>query len=286
MKLSIYPSANFLPKNKQDKIQQAFLASTPNLPKIVEVNNEEELISYIGTYAWSPSIFSGSRLDKNFVSTDFMTLDVDEDLTISQAESRIQELGLACLCLPSPSHTQEHHKFRLVFPLAKTILNSDDFDATWMWLSEKFPELDRQCSDTARYYCPSKIDDGFWQDGEFLVPKKGKKEEELSYSSHETQVLVPEELGEIVKLLYGKNRDTIPEAVEFFLTNAASGLPGLWINSLNACVFSLALSGVDATIIEEVINKISPNELDKKDLYQIKRSVKDGTKARENLQDK
>jgi hypothetical protein len=283
MRLSIFPLANFLPKNKQDKIQQAFLASTPNLPKIVDIVNEEDLISYVSSYAWSPSIFLGTRLDEHFISTDFMTLDVDSGLTIPQAEARVQQLGLACLCLPSPSHTDALHKFRLVFPLAKTILNSKDFDETWNWLSEKFPELDRQCSDTARYYCPSKMDDGFWQDGEFLVPKKAKDIVPEKYSLNEAQVIVPEELSEIVKLLYGKERDTIPEAVEFFLTNASTGLPGLWINSLNACVFSLALSGVDATIIEEVISKISPQELDKKDIYQIKRSIKDGTIAKDKI---
>ena len=280
MRLSIFPLANFLPKNKQDKIQQAFLASSPNLPKVVEINTEEDLISFITSYAWSPSVFSGSRLDENFLYADFMTLDVDEGLTIQESEKRIQQLGLACLCLPSPSHTESKHKFRLIFPLAKTILNPDDFNETWNWLSEKFPELDRQCSDTARYYCPSKMDDGFWQDGDLLVPKKPKQLIQSNNIINETQVIVPEELNDIVKFLYGKERDTIPEAVEFFLTNAHTGLPGLWINSLNAAVFSLALSGVDATIIEEVVAKISPEELDKKDIYQIKRSIKDGTKAK------
>jgi hypothetical protein len=95
--------------------------------------------------------------------------------------------------------------------------------------------------------------------------------------------MVPEELSEIVKLLYGKERETIPESVEFFLTNAHTGLPGLWINALNSCVFSLALSGVDDMLIEEVIDKISPEKLDKRDTYQINRAIRDGKKARENM---
>jgi hypothetical protein len=123
---------------------------------------------------------------------------------------------------------------------------------------------------------------GFWQDGEFLVPKKAIKTTSDKLFN-ELQVEVPEDLKDVVKLLYGKDRDVIPEAVEFFLTNAHTGLSGLWINSLNSCVFSLALSGVDATIIEEVIAKVSPETLDKKDLYQINRSIRDGRRARENL---
>jgi hypothetical protein len=124
---------------------------------------------------------------------------------------------------------------------------------------------------------------GFWQDGEFLVPKKAPQAQASSLNYAEAQVMVPEELSEIVKLLYGKERETISEAVEFFLTNAGTGLSGLWINSLNACVFSLALSGVDDTIIEEVISNVAPNELDKKDIYQINRAIRDGKKAREKM---
>lgn len=283
MRLSIYPKVNFLPKNKDEKALQSKLASNPNLPQVLEINTDEDLINAVTSYGWSPSIFSGVRHNDNFVSTDFMSLDIDSGLRIEDAEKRVQSLGLACLCLPSPSHTEASHRFRLIFPLAKTILTQDDFDTTWDFLQKKFPELDAQCSDYARWYAPSKMEAGFWQDGEFLVPKKAPQKEATVYNLKETQVEVPEELGEIVKLLYGKDRDTIPEAVEFFLTNAHTGLSGLWINSLNSCVFSLALSGVDDTIIEEVIAKVSPEALDNKDLYQIKRSIRDGKKARESL---
>lgn len=283
MKISIYPKVNFLPKNKDDKILQSKLTSSPNLPEIIEVSNDEDLINIVTSFGWSPCIFSGYRNNNNFLSCDFMSLDVDSGLTIEEAEKRVQKLELACLCLPSPSFTQEFHKFRLIFPLAKTILITEDFDATWDWLQQQFPELDAQCSDYARWYAPSKMEAGFWQDGNFLVPKKAPEKEKVMYSIKETQVEVPEELSEVVKLLYGKERDSIPEAVEFFLTNAHTGLSGLWINSLNSCVFSLALSGVDDILIEEVIAKVSPDSLDKKDIYQIKRSIRDGKRARENM---
>jgi hypothetical protein len=283
VKLSVYSRVNFLPKNKEDKILQSKLASNPNLPEVLEISTDDDLINAVTSYGWSPSIFSGFRHNDNFVSTDFMSLDIDSGLCIEDAESRVQNLGLACLCLPSPSHNSNHHKFRLIFPLAKTILLCEDFDATWDWLQHQFPELDTQCSDYARWYAPSKMEDGFWQDGEFLVPKKAQKVEQSVLSYKETQVEVPDNLKDIVKLLYGKDRETIPDSVEFFLTNAHTGLSGLWINALNGCVFSLALSGVDDTIIEEVMDKISPEPLDKKDLYQIKRAISDGKKIRETL---
>lgn len=283
MKLTIYPKVNFLPKNREDKSLQSRLASNPNMPEQVLINTEEDLIKTVTSFGWSPSLFSGYRHNDNFISADFMSLDIDSGLTIEEAEKRIQNLKIACLCLPSPSHTKEAHRFRLVFPLAKTIYNVEDFEATWNWLQEQFPELDKQCSDLARWFAPSKLDDGFWQDGEFLVPKKAPEKESQSRVLKETFVQVPEEISEIVKLLYGKQRETIPESVEFFLTNAHTGLPGLWINALNSCVFSLALSGVDGSIIEDVVSSIAPNELDKRDIYQIKRSIRDGNKAREEV---
>ena len=280
MKLSIYPKANFVPANKEEKREMAFLASNPNIPEILEVNTDEELINAISSFAWSQSIFSGVRLDENFISADFMGIDVDNGLTIAQAEKRIQTLGLACLCLPSPSHTEEHNKFRLVFPLAKTILNHQDFDSTWDWLLEKFPELDKQCSDEARWYAPSKLGDGFWQDGLFLLPVKAKAPDQDLAVINQNLVEVPEDLKEIVTMLYGKERDKFPEAVEFFLSNAHTGLSGLWTNSLNSCCFSLALSGVDDMLIEQVMEQVAPEPLTKIDNYQIKRACRDGKRKR------
>jgi len=283
LKISIFPKANFLPKNKDDKIALSKLASNPNLPKVIDVNNEEDLINAVTSYGWSPSIFSSYRHNDNFLSTDFMSLDIDSGLSIKECEKRVQSLNLACLCLPSPSHTEEKEKFRLIFPLAKTILTKDDFDKTWEWLQLQFPEIDAQCSDYARWYAPSKTVDGFWQDGEFLIPKKVDVEKTSKYNLTETYVEVPDNIRDVVRLLYGKDRDTVPEAVEFFLTNAHTRLPGLWINSLNSFVFSLALSGVDDIIIEKVVDDISPDPLDSRDLYQIKRSIRDGKRAKENL---
>lgn len=283
MKLSIFPKANYLPKTKDDKIALSKKVSNPNLPEVVHIVNEEDLINIVTSTGWSPSIFSGCRHNENFISTDFMSLDVDSGLTIDEAEIRVQKLGIACLCLPSPSHTSEEHRFRLIFPLAKTIYTIEDFDATWDFLQEQFPELDKQCSDPARWYCMSKMEDGFWQEGELLIPKKAQEVQTNKYAIKETFVEVPHEIKDIVKLLYGKERDSIPESVEFFLTNAHTGLQGLWINSLNSFVFSLALSGVDDIIIEEVLTKVAPEDLDKRDLYQMNKSIRDGKKARESI---
>lgn len=281
MKLSIYRKANWLPKTKQEKAEQGRLCSAPNVPDVVFVTNEEELISFITTYAWSPSVFSGTRKDENFVSADFMGVDVDSGLSIMEAESIVQKLGLACLCLPSPSYTPEEEKFRLVFPLAKTIFTHEDFDATWEWLRFQIPQLDESCSDQARFFCRSTVEAGFYQDGNLLVPVSANPiVEDFRFKSHEEQIMVTEDIQELVTQIYGKPRDKIPASVEFFLKNAATGLPGLWTNSLNSCCYSLALSGVDDKIIWELMEKLAPQPLDKTDEYQIKRALRDGKNKR------
>jgi hypothetical protein len=282
MKISVWKEASQLPITKKDKEKLAKLTSGKNnLPEEVVVDNEDQLIEMVTSFCWSPSLFHGHRVNKNFKSCDFMVLDIDTGVSIVESENRVIKAGLACLCLPSPSFTDENQKHRLVFPLAKTIFTNEDFDATLDYLFTLFPEADRQCIDTARWFCMSKLEAGFWQDGSFLTPKTIVKEKPRSkFIAEEVQVAVPEDKKKLVEFIYGKERTLIPESVEFFLTNAHTGLSGLWINSLNSFCFSLALSGVDDNIIQEVVEKLAPEPLDSRDIYQINRSIRDAAKVK------
>jgi hypothetical protein len=281
MKISVYKKADYSAKSKEDKNILSKLSSFPNLPETITVSDIDSLITAITSYAWSPSVFEGKRHNDNFISADFMAVDFDNGLRIEEAEKIVQRLGLAALCLPSSSHTPEHHKFRLVFPMAKTISSKKIYDDTWDYLLGLFPMIDPSCSDYARYYIRSSMDDGFYQDGDFLLPVENEVEKEREYNMSDVQVEVTEDIAKTVEELYGKNRRTISESVAFFLKEAHTGLPGLWINSLNAAVFSLSLSGLDESVIMELVEQLAPNPLDKKDLYQIKRSCRDGRHKRE-----
>ena len=124
------------------------------------------------------------------------------------------------------------------------------------------------------------MDDGFYQDGLFLLPVEIPHEPEPEYNMSDVQIDVTEDIEKIVEELYGKNRRTISEQVAFFLREAPTGLPGMWVNSLNSFCFSLALSGVDDSLIYDIVERLAPNELDKRDKYQITRSCRDGKKRR------
>jgi hypothetical protein len=285
MKLSIFPECLPLPKSKAEKSKAAKFASRPYLPEVVEIENDEQLLEIICSFAWSPFVFKKARLQEDFLSTDFLVLDIDEGLTIQEAEKRVEEAGVTCLCVPSTSHTPEAHRFRLIFPLSRTITNLDEFLASMKDLFESFPESDVQCvTDSARYYFAHTQDDGFWIESSLLEPTTPKVE--VKYKDYDrsdimTSTKVDLSIAEIVKELYGKERDTIPEAVDIFVKEAYTGFPGSWNINLNKVCFVLGLQNVELETVEDLIAHLSPQPLDRNDQYTIKRAWNQGNDSRD-----
>jgi hypothetical protein len=278
MKLSIFKTVNPLPKSKDEKHQQSKKASQC---EVVEIANDDQLVQSITTYAWSPFIFKNNkRLADNFISCDLLVYDIDEGLTIDACEAIITKEKLCCLCLPSPSHTPENQRFRVVLPLARTITSPQVYEDTWFEGAKLFGVVDEQCKDRARFFFSCTTDDGFWLEGDFFNPIVKAPADVVNYTPSQTYMIeVTEDIDKLVQDIYGEKRNKIPEAVDFFLKNAHTGLKGKWVNSLNAAVFSLALSGVDEEKIFDVIEQLAPQALDKKDKYQIKRAIRDGKSA-------
>jgi hypothetical protein len=285
MKISIFPEAKAHPSSKEEKRVESFKVSSPNLPKAVEIVDDNALIKYVTSYAWSPFVFDGVRHADNFVSCDFLVYDIDEGLTIEKADEILSNTNYCYLILPSPSHTLEKHRFRVIIPLAHSILDFDTYDLTWQFGADLLGVVDEQCKDKARYYFGSRDDDGGCDFGkDFLTPiKKTLVPEKSGYTPSQTTMLsVTEDIQDLITQLYGEKRDKVPEAVDYFIKNAPTGLPGNWTNSLNAAAFSLALSGVDEEIIIQTFENLAPEgSLDKKDLYQVRRAVKDGQKVKD-----
>lgn len=280
MKLSIFPKAKPLPQSKAEKNKETKYVSRPYLPEICLVDNEDDLIRIVTNYAWSPNVFSKARLKDDFISTDFLVLDIDDDLTIPEALEVVESANITCLCLPTTSHKEEHHKFRLIFPLVRTITNRDEYIATMELLVENFPQADPKCTtDFARFYFGCREDDGFWFDGELLAPEtvtQKPKKGTLKDFNPTDRVRVTEELETLVESLYGAKKEFIPEAVSYFMTNAHTGLKGEWTCSLNAFIFTLALQGLDYDVIYQLTESLAPSALDSKDKDVISRAFKDG----------
>lgn len=275
MRLSIFPECLPHPKGRDQKNKEAFKTSNPYMPKIVNISSEENLIVTVCNYAWSASIFSGYRLKANFVSADFIAIDVDNGLTIDEAFDICQSHRLTSLCLPSPSYTDEKQRFRVIFPLETTISDQRMYDATWARLRQIFPTLDESCSDSSRFFyaCRSDMDVGFWLEAELLKPvipiiveKKEKFPHRKSEYYDAVSVDAMPEFKDVISRLYGEERTKIPDSVAFFLENAHTGIDGGWWNALNKFTFVLALQGCEYDDIIEVVEEVAPDSLDDRDI--------------------
>lgn len=286
MKLSIFPKCKALPSSKEEKQKYARFTSRPHLPEIVEIRNENDLIDIVTKYSWSPFVFEDFRRQDGFISTDFAVFDIDDGMRIEDAESIIDELSVACLCMPSTSHTPEHHRFRLVFPLSKSIQNKDEYKETMMKLGEYF-QYDPSClTDTARFYYGSTDDDGFWIEGDLYTPvrPKPKLSESFDKSSYTDTIEVGEDVVDVVRALYGEDKEKIPEQVDFFIREAHTGLLGNWHNASNSFIFTLGLQGVSFERVAAVYEELAPEPLDNHDEYLLERAYNDANLKRKELE--
>lgn len=286
LKLSIFKKAKALPEGSSEKNKEARFTSKPYKPEVVTVTNEDDLIDVICNSAWSPSLFDGYRNQSNFISTDFIVLDIDEGMTINKAEDIVKSLNVSCLCLPSTSHKEDWHRFRLIFPLSISISNKDSFIATMDKMYEVFPMADKSCrTDTARFFFGARMVDGFWHEADLLEPVKPKPLEpnKGSYRDFDSvdRVTVTEDIEDVVEALYGAKRERIPEGVDYFIKNAHTGLPGEWWISANKFLFILGLQGVDYDRVAKVFEYLAPEPLDSKDIYLLDRSHREGLEARD-----
>lgn len=282
MKISVFPKINFHPTQEQ-KPKMAVYSSKPHYPETREFANEEQLFELVTQYGWSPSIFTGYRQNATFSFCDVLALDIDDGMRLQDAERICKDNSLCALISPSPSFTEEHHKFRIIFPLVRSIHSPDQFTATWQKLAALFPQVDEQCKDLARFFFPCKPDPdhSVWIDGELLEPAEVPEKVVDRWGKREYNLVDTDGLQskDALILLFGELPEKVSEAVAHFLENAHTGLSGEWTNSLNACCFALAAKGVDEDKIWEVTQRVAPEPLDDSDEYQIERAIRDGKEA-------
>jgi hypothetical protein len=113
---------------------------------------------------WSPGVYLNVKhRGKNNVSfTDVIGLDSDAFGTnIFNVMYELQSTNINYIVYTSYSHTDQHHKFRVVLPLSSKITNATDyksvFDACNRWLKNVAPSgFDAQCCDISRiFYFPT-----------------------------------------------------------------------------------------------------------------------------------
>lgn len=130
-----------------------------------EFENLSELVSLLTSGKnYSCGIFKdGYRNNQNFEKTYTIGLDIDNgvneaQMTIVEAKDLFKEHKH--IIMPSKSHQKDKNgivadRFRVILFLDKPIDNKEDYYATWYVLKNKYPAIDPQCKDPARFWYPS-----------------------------------------------------------------------------------------------------------------------------------
>ena len=91
------------------------------------------------------------RKSANFTACDFLTVDIDDDMTLEEALENVFVQSFASFIYTTASHSENFHKFRIVFALEETITDSKIMKAMYIGLAVKFGG-DLACTDACRQF--------------------------------------------------------------------------------------------------------------------------------------
>lgn len=132
---------------------------------------------------WSPFLFKDNyRKGDCWISCDLLALDVDDGCTIEEAKEYFKDYKY--ILTTSKSHQIKKNdkicdRFRVIIPLTETIKDKDIYKNTWYTLANKYPFIDQQCKDFARFYYPGKEIIEIKNEGKKLEPIKEEVESKV-----------------------------------------------------------------------------------------------------------
>lgn len=125
----------------QNKNFETVVVKVKDLPELITKYNYS-LINWIG----------GERCGNYFKSASGFIVDIDEGLTIDDAQQRLDNQNLNYIIIPSRSHTAELHKFHILLFFSHPIYASNAYEGVADKIKEDlFPELDTNTLDGARF---------------------------------------------------------------------------------------------------------------------------------------
>jgi hypothetical protein len=123
-----------------------------------------EVVEQLAKSDWCPGTFRDSYRDaEHWIGADLLPFDIDEGLTLADAEARLDARGLAYAILPSRNHQKEKKtdktvkpacdRFRVVFPLQERITDPEVYEATWKHhAAELLREGDPKVKNPGRFF--------------------------------------------------------------------------------------------------------------------------------------
>lgn len=114
----------------------------------------------------APFLFTGRKNQEHWLGAELLFIDVDEGLNLQEVIQ--METTQQCLFIyTSPSHTEEHHRYRVVFSLPSFERSINAYRCILEKLIEVY-KADTSCSDPAKHYFGN-TNALFWQPKEGFV---------------------------------------------------------------------------------------------------------------------
>lgn len=108
---------------------------------------------------YSPIQWKGNyRNEDNFISATGFVIDIDDGMTIQEAEKILTQHNLNYALITSKSHSDELHKFHVLLPFSRKVYTVENYKAIASRIKEEmFPVLDINTMDAARFMFGSNI---------------------------------------------------------------------------------------------------------------------------------
>jgi len=113
----------------------------------------------------------GIRNASNFQYSDGFIIDIDEGLSIPDAEARLQSRNLNYYLIPSKSHTDEHHKYHILLLFSYRVYSKESYGSLAEYIiTDLLPECDPAVKDAGRFIfgSPNNVKTSSYLQGENL----------------------------------------------------------------------------------------------------------------------
>lgn len=132
-------------KKNYDGANNIWFESKPVLIKDLETT--------LKTYNYSTIKWKdGNRKASNFQSAVGFIADIDNGLSIHDAEERLKKRDLNYLIIPSKSHSSKQHRFHILIPFNRIVYSQNTYKQIANGIIDNiFPESDKSVTDAARY---------------------------------------------------------------------------------------------------------------------------------------
>lgn len=232
---------------------------------LLEIETLADLSIFITATNWAPGTFKdGQRKNANFQTSDFIALDIDDGITISEFKARLDEKHLSYIIGTTKSHqvqkgeTPPCDRFRVIIPLAARVKSEQAYSSIFNRLLNEFPMIDRNARDCARMFYPCKEIVHMVENGELLLPDIHLKD------------VLASQVGPVADLI-NKQLGNLSYNTKQFLANGAK--PGEWNSQLFLTAKDFQQQGynIDETgkALSLMKNKFFSGKLDYSDLRTI-----------------